>query len=153
MKLKKVAVLLVFVMMFTTCEAAFAYRTGSATGDAVVYGGIGSVIAGGVAYCLAGAATVFCPPVGIAAGLGLLGAGAYGALCEEKTLSKDVFALAIPVGGGVVAVKLPTVAEWTLGIGAGAAVSVPFTKATEAIADEWKKPDSRNPVNVAEIPY
>lgn len=160
MKLKKFALLLVLVMVFASCEAAFAWgnRTGSRTGDAAVYGGIGGVLAGGFAYWLTGAATVLCPPVGIAAGLAFLGAGAYGALCEEKSVARDVTCLVLaPVVAGVAAVKAPKLAEWVFNIGVAATVSVPFVLAGEAIAGEiiedWKKPDPNKPINVADIPY
>ena len=156
MKLKKFAFLLVFVMLLASCESAFAWgnRTGSRRGDAAVYGVVGGVLAGGVAYWLAGAATILCPPVGIAAGLGLLGAGTYGALREEKSIASDVTCLvAAPVVAGVAAVKAPKLAEWIFNIGAGVAVSVPFLMAADAIADEWKRPEQGAPVNVADIPY
>ena len=148
---RKFALMLALVMVFTASGSAFAWgnRTGSRTGDALVYGGAGGTIAAGVAYFVAGA---LCPPVAVAAGLGLLGAGAYGALCEEKTLATDAAALAIcPVAGGIAAVKVPQAAEWTLGIGGGAVLSVPFTQATEAIAEEWKRPEENAPVNVADF--
>lgn len=155
MKLKKFALMLVLVMVLASCEAAFAWgnRTGSRTGDAAVYGVAGGVIAGGVAYWLAGAATVLCPSVGIAAGLGLLGVGTYGALVDEKTIASDATCLVVAPVVGVAAVKATKIAGGVLGISGGAVLSVPFTKATEAIADEWKKPDPSKPVNVADIPY
>lgn len=156
MKLKKFAFLLVFVMLLASCESAFAWgnRTGTRTGDVAAYGVVGGVLAGGVAYWLAGAATVFCPPVGIAAGLGLLGAGIYGASVDEKTIASDVTCLvAAPVVAGVAAVKATKVAELVLEGGAIAVVSVPITRATEAVADEWKKPKQDDPVNVDDIPY
>ena len=155
MKLKKFALVLVLVMVLASCESAFAWgnRTGSRTGDAAVYGTVGGVLAGGVAYWLAGAATVLCPPVGIAAGLGLLGAGTYGALVDEKTIASDATCLAVAPVVGVAAVKATKVAELVLEGGAIAVVSVPITKATEAVADEWKKPDPAKPINFADMPY
>lgn len=117
-------------------------------GKSVVYG------VAGVAYWLAGVATVLCPPVGIAAGLGLLGAGVYGALREEKSVASDVTCLVV---AGVAAVKTPKLAELIFNIGVGATMSVPFVMAAEAIAGEiaedWKKPDPNKPINVADIPY
>ncbi|MBQ3446691.1 MAG: hypothetical protein IJG37_03495 [Synergistaceae bacterium] len=156
MKLKKFALMLMLVMVLASCESAFAWgnRTGSRTGDAAVYGVAGGVIAGGVAYWLAGAATVLCPPVGIAAGLGLLGAGAYGALREEKSIVGDaVTVVAAPVVAGLAAVKAPDVARWLFKIEAEAVVTIPILIAAQAIADDWKKPDPSKPVNVADIPY
>lgn len=155
MKLKKFAVLLVCVMVLGLCGSAFAWgnRTGSRTGDAAVYGVVGGALAGGVAYWLAGAATVLCPPVGIAAGLGLLGAGTYGALVDEKTIASDATCIVAAPLAGVAAAKATNIAGWTLGVSGGAVLSVPFTKATEAVADEWKKPKQDDPVNVVDIPY
>ena len=155
-KMFTLLLVLVMVMVMSSSGSAFAWgnRTGSRTGDAAVYGGIGGVLAGGAAYWLAGAATVFCPPVGIAAGLGLLGAGVYGALREEKTIISDVTCLvAAPVVAGVAAVKAPKLSQWIFEIGAGAAVSVPIVNAVGAMADEWKHPDPDKPINVADIPY
>ena len=54
---------------------------------------------------------------------------------------------------GVAAVKAPKLAELIFNIGLGAAVSVPFVMAAEAIAEEWKRPEQGSPVNVADIPY
>ena len=47
MKFKRITMMLVFVMLFCVSSPALAdYRTGSATGDAVVYGVAGGGLAG-----------------------------------------------------------------------------------------------------------
>ena len=131
--MKKVALLLIFVMTLSMGSPAFAYRTGSATGDAFAYGAGGGVLAGAGAWALC-TLGLLCPPVGICAGVGVLGGAVYGAIKSEKTLTSD----AIAAGS---AVAVPVVAEGVLVGGAGGAGLALVNKATEACAEEWKKPE------------
>ena len=98
MKLKKIAAMLVFVMVFSACGSAFAeYRTGSAVGDGAAYGAAGAVVGGGVAVAAAwwttGTLAVLCPPVGIAAIVGAACLGWYGLTEDDKTIAKDAGAV------------------------------------------------------------
>ncbi len=142
--MKKVALLLIFVMMFSMGSPAFAYRTGSATGDAAVYGAGGGVLAGAGAWALC-TLGLLCPPVGICAGVGVLGGAVYGAIKSEKTLTSDAIAagsaVAVPVVVGLGGEKAVKVAEGVLYAGAGGAGLALVNKATEACAEEWKKPE------------
>ena len=108
MKLKKIAVVLAFVMVFTACGNAFAeYRTGSAAGDGAVYGTVGAVAGGGamaaVLSWFGGTLTVLCPPVGIAAVVSGVYLGWYGATEEDKSFKKDVENTASAVTWGLTA--------------------------------------------------
>ena len=120
MKLKKFAVLLVFVMVLGVCGAAFAeYRTGSDVGDAVMYGAGGAVIGASSsvatasvgASLAAGAIVLACPAagaVGVAAGTGALIYGAYGYFEPNKTLKRDAaFAMVTAVAAPFASTYIP----------------------------------------------
>ena len=167
MKVKKISVLLVFVMLFGVCSPALAYRSGSATGDAVAYGVAGGAVAGLSAWGIS-ALSIACPPIGICVGLGAVGCGVYGATVEDKTLTNDVLALTVLGTGApvtyVIASELGCEDEWMEGakfvlvagkdaakvVGA-AFIAYHMTRATKVCADEWKKPDE--PTKIADLSY
>ncbi|MBQ3446684.1 MAG: hypothetical protein IJG37_03460 [Synergistaceae bacterium] len=91
--MKKIAALLVFVMVFALAAPALAvYRTGSAAGDAAAYGAGGAVVGGGACAAVMWLFSVACPPAAIVSAAVVGGAylGWYGATDSDKTLKKDV---------------------------------------------------------------
>ena len=99
--------LLINVLLLSSVNNAYAeYRTGSAAGDSIAYGSICGILAGGAAavvtVCTGGLAL---PLVAVAGGAGLVGGGIYGAVDDNKTLTKDITAGAMAVAGGVVIAK------------------------------------------------
>ena len=105
--MKKIISVMLISVMFLSCSPAFSeYRTGSATGDSVAYGVgagiIAAVAATVVTVCTGGLAL---PVVAVAGGAGLVGGGIYGAVDDNKTLTKDITAGAMAVAGGVVIAK------------------------------------------------
>lgn len=147
--MKKIALVLAFVMLFTMSEASFAdYRTGSATGDAIVYGTGGGILAGLGAWGIA-AIGIACPPVGICAGFGALGLGVYGAVDSNKTAGKDAAAvvtatvgvpLVVTGMGEEAARELLNNAKGVAIKGANVVVPLAVGRAVQVCAEEWKNP-------------
>ena len=96
--MKKIAALLLFVMIFALAAPALAapalaaYRTGSAAGDAAAYGIGGAAVGGGTLAAVTWIFSVACPPAAIISAAVVGGAylGWYGATEPDKTLKKDV---------------------------------------------------------------
>ncbi|MBQ6774239.1 MAG: hypothetical protein IJP48_09300 [Synergistaceae bacterium] len=141
-----VTVLVLSAMLLGVVQPVFAWgtRTGSRTGDAVLYGAGGGVLAAiGV-----GALCFFFPPAGVAVGtalavgggVGVVGGATYGALYEEKTVTSDVVAGAtILTGGTAIGVCAPELGKEVLkgaALGTGGYFGL---KAVEAVADENTK--------------
>lgn len=90
---KKIAALLVFVMVFALAAPAMAaYRTGSAVGDAAAYGIGGAAVGGGAFAAVTWIFGAACPPAAIISAAIVGGAylGWYGGTEPDKTLKKDV---------------------------------------------------------------
>ena len=91
--MKKIAALLLFVMIFALAAPALAaYRTGSAAGDAAAYGIGGAAVGGGTLAAVTWIFSAACPPAAIISAAVVGGAylGWYGATEPDKTLKKDV---------------------------------------------------------------
>lgn len=90
---KKIAALLVFVMVFALAAPALAaYRTGSAAGDAAAYGAGGAIVGGGACATVAWLFSLACPPAAIVSAAVVGGAylGWYGGTEPDKDIVKDV---------------------------------------------------------------
>ena len=91
--MKKIAALMVFVMVAALAAPALAgYRTGSAAGDAVAYGAGGAAVGGGAYAVVAWIFGLACPPAALAGAAVIGGAylGWYGATDSNKDIVNDV---------------------------------------------------------------
>lgn len=119
--MKKIAVLLLFVMTFAITAPAMAdYRTGSAVGDAAAYGVGGAAVGGGAFAAVTWIFGLACPPAAIISAAVVGGAylGWYGGTEPDKTLKKDVE---------------ETVKAGTFGVGAGLTAAELIEKGAENV--------------------